>query len=70
MTHVTDMTADEIIVASYRAQAIIAACSLALQNVDPKDAPETAGTISSALDAANDILAAVHDALELRERKP
>lgn len=62
-----DMTRKEILDCSYHAQAIIVACSLALTTLRAKDFDTTAGSISSALDVANILLAPVHDALESHE---
>ncbi len=64
-----DMTANEILACSYQAQGIIAACSLALSELNANNVDAKAGSIALALDAANALLAPVHDALESHEGK-
>lgn len=67
-----DMTADEVIQCGYDAMALVRLCAIAAEAIihegAAKDRNVLAGSIESALLLANELIAVLHDTVEMHEQ--
>lgn len=62
-----DMSAEDILSCSYAAMAIVALCGHVTQHMPETGPQRLAGEIGLALEMAEEVMAAVHDAVEAHE---